>query len=161
MVQRLKAEVDAGRDNPADIGAIFGDHIKGGGGAEIHHDQVAAVALKGACGIHKAVWPDGCALIHAGVLGQVTIGLSNHIGAAIEIAVAQDAQVEDHARHGGRDDHLVNRDRQFLGLHQRGQPDEILIGRALPLGRGAPGGDKVLPVPDRKDGVGIARINAQ
>jgi hypothetical protein len=44
---------------------------------------------------------------------------------------------------------------------QRLQPDEIFIRRAPVIGRDAPMRQEFLAVPDRKDGIGVAGVDAQ
>ena len=46
-------------------------------------------------------------------------------------------------------------------LHQGREPDEVLVGRALMLGRGSQRAAEFMAVPDREYGVGIAAIDAQ
>ena len=99
-VQRLKRGVDAGRDDAADIGAVAVHHIEGRGGPEIHKDQVAAMPVKARDSVDQAVGADRRPLIDTGRDRQRAVGLAHHQRAAVEIAVAEDAQVEDHARHG-------------------------------------------------------------
>ena len=72
--------------------------------------DVAAVPVEGACGIGQAVRAGARALVHAGRNGEQAFGLSDDQRAAVEIAVAEDPQVEDHARHGGRNHNVVDRD---------------------------------------------------
>ena len=51
-----------------------------------------------------------------------------------------------------------------LGLgqhHQAGQPDKILIRRTLVVAGDAPGGDELTPVPNGKDGVGVAAVDGE
>ena len=57
--------------------------------------------------------------------------------------------------------HLVDVDRHLVVLHQRREPDEILVRRALVLGRGAQRAQEARAIPDREDGVGVAAVDAE
>src|SRR3546814_5247405 len=43
--RRIEREIDPGGDDPALVGPVEVDHVEGGRGAEIDHDQVARIAL--------------------------------------------------------------------------------------------------------------------
>ena len=57
-MQRLEAEVHTRRDHAAHIGPVMGHDIKGGRGAEIDHNQIAAMALIGTGCIDQPVGAD-------------------------------------------------------------------------------------------------------
>ena len=44
LVESFDRQVDAGADRAAEIAAVAVDHVEGGGGAKIHHDQRTAEA---------------------------------------------------------------------------------------------------------------------
>src|SRR5882724_9991577 len=58
LEQRFRADAEAGGDDAAEILAIFGDRVEGGGGAEIHHDTWSAVLLECGDAVHNAVGAD-------------------------------------------------------------------------------------------------------
>ncbi len=57
----------------------MGGDVEGGGGAVIDDDQIAAVAVIGAGGVHDPVGADDGALIDAGVDGQQAFGFADDI----------------------------------------------------------------------------------
>ena len=90
-MQGFQAKVHAGGDDTADIGTVDINHIKGGGGAKIDHDQIATMAGKSGMGVDQSVGADGDALVDAGWGRQAAFGFAHDQRAAIEVAVAQDA----------------------------------------------------------------------
>ena len=54
LVQRLGRQIGARRDHAAVIVAVLRDDVESGGGAEIHHDQRALVALMRRHGVDTA-----------------------------------------------------------------------------------------------------------
>ena len=53
--QRIGADAEAGGNRPAQVLAFGRDHIERSGGAEVHHDTWAAIALKGGDRIDQPV----------------------------------------------------------------------------------------------------------
>ena len=97
-MQRLKAEVDARRDNAPDIGAIFGHDIEIGCSSEIDHDNIAAMPVKGGGCVGQTVRAGPCSRLDPGRDRQQAFRFANDQRAAVEIPVAQDPQIEHNAR---------------------------------------------------------------
>ena len=112
-------------------------------------------------GTHEPVGPDDRALVHPRRRRQQAVRLAHDQRAGVEIAVAEHPKVEDDPRHGRADDAVADRQVQLLQRHQRGQPDEIFVRGAAMVSRDAPERPELRPVPDRKDGVGVAGVDAK
>src|SRR6056297_3220580 len=161
LVEGFERKVHSRRDDSAHVSSVRRHHVEGRRGPEIDDDEVTAMPVEGAAGVHQPVGADARAGVDPGLDRQCAIGFAHDHGAGVEIAVAEHAEVEHHARHGGGDDDLVDRHVETLVLHESGKPDIILVRGALPLGRGPERREKATTVPYREDRVGVAAIDAE
>jgi hypothetical protein len=110
----FEADLDAGDDRAAQIGAVGRDHVEGGGGAEVDHHGRAAVAVERADGVGHPVGT------HLGrvVVADRQAGLharSDHHRLDAKAVLAHLAQLGGHKGHAGTDGDAMQFDRRRPG----------------------------------------------
>lgn len=148
------------RDDTALIGPAIVDHVEGGRGAEIDHDQVARMACVRGDHVHRTVRPDILRLVDVEGDAPFDRRAPGDQRVDAEIFRCQHLQVVERAgHHGGDDNGLDILAVMAFQLEQLVQPDGILIGGATRVGGDPPARLDRVTLDQREDDIGIPCVD--
>ncbi len=159
--ESLRRDHDARADGAAQVGAVSGNGVEGGGRPEVDDDQAGGILGIRAHRVDDPVGPDfpGIAVKngHAGRRPGI-----DPYGGVLQIFPAEGVENVDHGRHHARDDGVVHLRRidPVPGKQTRYQKVELVLGRIL-LGPNPPVPHQPTAVVDTHNGVGVADIDHQ
>ena len=131
LVQRLDGQIGARRDHAAVEIAVLGHDVEIGGGAEIHHDHRALVALMRRHRVAQPVGAHRFGPVDIGLDAQVQRRIAHQQRLGLEIFAAHVAQIEQHRRHHRGDDGGIQvGEGQAFQRQQLAQPHGIFVGGA-------------------------------
>ncbi len=159
--QRLQRQIGARRDDAAAVIAPRIDDVEIGRGAEIDDDQRRLVAVCAATVLTSRSAPTSRAGMSTSTpMPEPGNCRADHQRLAVKIAPAQLEQVE--IASGTTLATIaasMSAGLKPASSQQMGQPDDIFVGGAPRIGRGAPRGAQRVALPDREDGVGVAGVD--
>src|ERR1700722_2318087 len=159
--ERLERDLDAGRDDPAEVLAVGGDGVVGDGGAEVDDDAGSAEAGVRGDGVDEPVGTDLAGVVVADRHGGLDAGPDDeHLVA--EVALDHGAPFGAEDGHGGGDDRGVDvGHRDVAQLEQVAQRGAELVGGGLADGGEAPVLAQLALAEGPEVGLGVSDVDGQ
>ena len=130
-MQRIQTEIDAGRNDAADIISLRIHHIEGCAGTKIDNNQGPAITNMRRDCIDQPVRTRLRRGINQRLHAKINALLANHHRNDIKIAAAKPFDIEQGFRHHGGNDHICNIGKlEVIQRHCLTEPNAIFLRRA-------------------------------
>ena len=152
-------QVDAGGDGATQIRAVAVHHVERGRGAEIDHDQRAAVTLVPGEGVEQPVGADFGRVVDLDLEAPIEVGPGDQ-RLDVEPVAAEAAEMVQGGGDDGADDGTADLGRLHVRVLQEGQqPDGVFVRGALGVRADAPNAPPSGAIVYGEDDVGVAGVD--